>query len=117
LFAPAASNQDPTAPTGCVNVRLQIDHEPELEHEELPVSLNTDDHGREIPVELKMFLEKIKKQYLSHMDAMQVSHPVRFNGVFTQSDILARCRTARHKNRINPIFGIQFIRQIHAVRP
>ena len=68
-----ASNQDPTAPTGCVNVRLQIDHLPEMSHEELPVSLNTDDHGREIPVELRMYLEKIKKQYLTFIEDMQVS--------------------------------------------
>ena len=44
-----------------------------MKHEELPVSLNTDDHGREIPIELRMFLEKIKKQYLTHIEQMQVS--------------------------------------------
>ena len=46
---------------------------PEMNHEELPVSLNTDDHGREIPVELRMYLEKIKKQYLTFIEDMQVS--------------------------------------------
>ena len=67
-----ASNQDTTAPAGCVNVRLQIDATPEMTHEELPVSLNTDEHGKEIPIALRMYLEKIKKQYLSHIEEMQV---------------------------------------------
>jgi hypothetical protein len=44
-----------------------------MTHEELPVSLNTDDHGREIPIELRMYLEKIKKQYLTFLEQMQVS--------------------------------------------
>jgi hypothetical protein len=45
---------------------LQIDNPPELTHEELPVSLNTDDQGKEIPIELRMHLEKMKKEFESH---------------------------------------------------
>ncbi len=56
-------------------MRLQIDNPPELTHEELPVSLNTDDHGKEIPIELRMHLEKMKKQFLNFMEQMQVRNP------------------------------------------
>ena len=51
---------------------FQIDEVAELNHEELPVSLNTDDQGREIPIELRMFLEKTKKDYLNMIEKMQV---------------------------------------------
>ena len=34
--------------------------------------MNTDDQGREIPIELRMFLEKTKKDYLNMIEKMQV---------------------------------------------
>ena len=42
--------------------------------------MNTDDQGREIPIELRMFLEKTKKDYLNMIEKMQV-RPTQLNKV------------------------------------
>ena len=44
-----------------------------LEHEELPLSLRSNGDGTIIPHQLQVFLETIKKQYLTFMKEMQVS--------------------------------------------
>jgi hypothetical protein len=59
--------------TGLTFLYIQIEEVAKLTHEELPVSLNTDEQGKEIPIELRMFLEKMKKEYLTMMEKMQVS--------------------------------------------
>ncbi len=69
----SASNQDVSAPTGCVNERLNKDHPLSLTHEELPTSLNKGEDGKPIPFQLAVHLEKIKKQYLSFIRHMQVN--------------------------------------------
>ena len=68
------SNADETAPTGCVNERLnEFAPSGPLEHEELPLSLRSNGDGTLIPHQLQVFLETLKKQYLSCMKEMQVS--------------------------------------------
>lgn len=66
-----ASNKDVSAPTGCVNERLNRDHPKELVHEELKHHLMQGDDGKPIPFQLQVHLEKIKRQYLSFIRQMQ----------------------------------------------
>ena len=68
-----ASNKDVSAPTGCVNERLNRDHPQELVHEELTTSLLTGDDGKPIPFQLQVHLDKLKRQYLNYIREMQVS--------------------------------------------
>ena len=67
------SNADESAPTGCVNERLnEFAPTGTLEHEELPLSLRSNGDGTLIPHQLQVFLETVKKQYLTFMKQMKV---------------------------------------------
>lgn len=65
------SNKDVSAPTGCVNERLNKDHPRQLVHEELTTSLVAGEDGKPIPFQLQVYLDKVKKQYLSFMRHIQ----------------------------------------------
>ena len=47
-----ASNKDVSAPSGCVNERLNRDHPKELVHEELKHHLMQGDDGKPIPFQV-----------------------------------------------------------------
>ena len=61
------SNKDKSAPSGCVNERLNYDHPKELIHEE--ISHHDLMRG---PFQLQVYLEKSKKQYLNFIYQMRV---------------------------------------------
>ena len=56
------SNKDVSAPTGCVNERLNKDHPKQLVHEELTTSLVVGDDGKPIPFQVRNSLKLKKKQ-------------------------------------------------------
>uniref|UniRef100_A0A0K2TNK4 Histone-lysine N-methyltransferase, H3 lysine-79 specific n=1 Tax=Lepeophtheirus salmonis TaxID=72036 RepID=A0A0K2TNK4_LEPSM len=69
------SNEDRSAPSGCINLRLEKSTNPQvLEHEEIPVSLNVDENGDPISYELKLYLQKCKKNFLDFINTMKDPH-------------------------------------------
>ena len=71
MFNIEESNKDVSAPSGCVNERLNKDHPEKLVHEELTTSLVTGEDGKPIPFQLQVLLDKTKKQYLSFIRHIQ----------------------------------------------
>ena len=61
-----ASNKDISAPSGCVNERLNCDHPKELVHEEMS------HHLMQGPFRLQLHLEKSEQEYLSFIHQMRV---------------------------------------------
>ena len=60
------SNKDKSAPSGCVNERLNYDHPKELIHEEI-----SHHHVMQGPFQLQVYFEKWKQQNLSFIHQMQ----------------------------------------------
>ena len=76
LVSLAESVNDSTVPTGCVAERINsFNPRSILEHEEMAHVIRTGTTNgthQTIPHQLQLFLDNMKKQYLSFMDTMQV---------------------------------------------
>ena len=76
LVSLAESVNDSTVPTGCVAERINsFNPRSILEHEEMAHVIRTGTTNgthQTIPHQLQLFLDNMKKQYLSFIDTMQV---------------------------------------------